>query len=86
MAFLAWSQNLEWLFWGLILLLIITARSIGLTVIIILLVGAMWFLELRQYWFVFLVIIAGVVLALSGRKKGAGQEMYSPELMKLLGG
>lgn len=65
---------------------ILTSRSLAVSVIVVLSVGILWYFELRQYWFVALFVIMGVVLLISERKKRTGGEFYSPELMKLLGG
>ena len=85
-AFLAWSQAIEWLFWIILFVIIVTAKSIPLAIFILAIVGGMWYLNLRQYWFIALIAIAAIVLVMSRKHKGAGSEMYSPELMKLLGG
>ena len=85
-AFLAWSQGMDWLFYIMLLIAIITAKSLSLLVVVVFSIGILWYFELKQYWFVALFVIMGVVLILAERKKKTGGEFYSPELMKLLGG
>ena len=87
-SFLAWQQGIQWLFVGGIILLILMARSIAITIVVLAGIGGVYFLDLQQYWWIVMCLIAGVVLVISGKKGEAagGGEFYSPELMKLLGG
>jgi hypothetical protein len=86
-TFIAWSLNITWLFFGMLILFILTSGSVTISAVTLVGVGLMYFLELSQYWFILMFIIVGLMLMLQGRKKDSGQqEMYSPELMELLGG
>ena len=84
-AFLALQQGLDQLFYLVMIVLIILARSVSVTVLGII-VLAMVYLGYSQYWWIFLGILAGVVLYGAAKSEKAGGEYYSPELMRLLGG
>ena len=86
-AFLGFSQNITWLFVGALILIVIASRSIGVTFLIISGIGAIYLLNLHQYWYVLLILIAVILILTKGMKEeGEGAGMYSPELMQLLGG
>jgi len=90
-SFLAWQYNIQWLFLGGLVLLIIMARSIAITVAVLGGIGFLYYFGMKEYWWIVLCIIAGIVIVISTKKGGghgadAGGEMYSPELMRLLGG
>jgi len=86
MAFLAWSSKVEWLFLVLLLLVIIVSKSKLIAFLIITGVGFIYFFRLTDYFFLFFLVIAGVILFMGAKKKAIGTENYSPELMRLLGG
>ncbi|MBI1973868.1 hypothetical protein HYS54_03560 [Candidatus Micrarchaeota archaeon] len=88
-AFAAWSQGITWLFFGSLVLLVVVARSVSIFIVVALGLGAVYFLKLQQYLFLIMVVIAAAIILVKGRHEtssGGGGEMYSPELMKLLGG
>lgn len=87
-AFIAWTiPGLEWLFLGLLILFLLTSGSIAISVFTLMGVAVLYLLELKQYWFVLMFILVGLILLLEGRrKKPREEEYYSPELMQLLGG
>lgn len=88
-AFVGWSQGITWLFLGSLILLMVTARSIGVMCLVLGGLFAVYFLKLGQYWYVVLILMALIIVLTKGRKEkgGYGSEMYSPEMMQqLLGG
>ena len=86
-TFIAWSLDITWLFFGLLILFILTSGSVAISVITLLGVGALYLLNLKDYWFIALFGIVAVILLVESRKKQPkGEEYYSPELMQLLGG
>jgi len=86
-SFLAWQQGLNWLFFGMLIILIIVSRNITITIVTLLAMAGMY-LGFDQYWWAFFALIAGITVyyASRGTKGGRGSEYYSPELMRLLGG
>lgn len=86
LAFLAWSQGITWLFLGSLVLFIIVARSIGIVFLVITGIAALYFLHMQQYWFILLILIVAFILLVQSKKQAGASEMYSPELMRLLGG
>ncbi len=87
-AFLGYSQGIIWLFVGALILIIITARSVGVAFLIIAALGALYLLNLGEYWYILLILLAVILILTKGMKEGAGGEggAYSPELMQLLQG
>lgn len=85
LLFLALQVGITWLWVGLLLLMAILVRRIGIILVVSGSVAALYFLKLQGYWFVFLVISLAAVL-LFQKKEEAPPEMYSPEMMQLLGG
>lgn len=87
-AFVALNQKITWLFFGAIILFILVCRSISVILILIAALAAMYIFKLQEHWFVVLALVVGAVILVQSRKGGApeGGEMYSPELMRLLGG
>ena len=86
-TFIAWSLGIEWLFFGMLILFVLTSGSVAVSAVTLAGVGLMYFLGLSEYWFIIMLVIVGVMLLVQGKKKDSGQqEYYSPELMKLLGG
>ncbi|GEM_PF-1712731 len=86
-AFLAWSQSIEWLFYIAMAGLVISSKNIPYSLFVVAVVGTLWFLKLQQYYFVGLVVIALVTLAIAAMQhKGGGEEYLSPELLRMLGG
>jgi hypothetical protein len=87
MAFIGYVEHITWLFIGGLILFILVVRSIGLVVLAIGGIAAMHFVKLlRDNWIVVLVIIIGLIILVTSRKEEGGGEMYSPELMQMLGG
>ncbi|MFH0986660.1 MAG: hypothetical protein V1911_01285 [Candidatus Micrarchaeota archaeon] len=87
-GFLAWQAEIPYIFWGIMLLTIIAARSVGIAVIIILGVGATYFLKANSYFLIIMLIMAGMILAINERnnkKESAGAGGYG-DLSALLGG
>jgi peptidoglycan/LPS O-acetylase OafA/YrhL len=87
-AFIAWSQSIEWLFFLVIGALMIASKNLVFAVFIAVVIGSLWIIQLQQYYFLGLIIIAIVILgvAIIQHKQGGGKEYVSPELMRLLGG
>ena len=88
-AFLALSQNIVWLFAAIMGLMLILAGSWPLRIVILIGTIGIYFFELQQYWFIFFVVLSGLIILIGERKPqtgGGGDEQYSPELMRLLGG
>jgi hypothetical protein len=88
-ALMAWSQGISWLFFGAIILFIITARRIGIIAIALVVFGTIYVLKLRsieQLFIVAVVLVGATLWAARKEEAGGGGEMYSPELMQLLGG
>lgn len=87
-AAIAYAQGIWWLFIGMLLLFILTIGSLPLILVTLAGFGFLYFFDLKQHWFIFLVILLGLTIIISERKKpaGASEEYYSPELMQLLGG
>ena len=88
-AFLGLQQGIHWLFIGVMFLTAVIAKNWGLRIIIVLGTAAMYLLNLSQYWFVLFAVIAGLTILLAektGDSGGGGEEAYSPELMRMLGG
>ena len=85
-AFLGYNQGITWLFVGALILIIIASRSIGVTFLIIAALGALYLLNLGEYWYILLILIAVVLILTKGMKEQQTEGMYSPELMQLLGG
>lgn len=88
-AFLAFQQEIIWLFAGIMVLTAIITKSWGVRIVIILGTIALVLFEfLSQYWFVLFALIAGLVILINERSsnKEGGNEAYSPELMQMLGG
>lgn len=82
-AFTAYVQNILWLFIGIIIILLIITRSLSLAAVAIGGIAALELLELQEYWFIVLGILAGLILLKEHRKKKS-EEFYSPEMMSLL--
>ena len=85
-AFMAWQMGFDYIFLGLAAFTIILSHSKGMAAILIVGIGAMYFLELKEYWFVLFILVIAFVIIRSEKKGQRGGESYSPELMSLLGG
>ena len=86
-AFIAYANGIWWLFLGMLVLFIITMRSKALIALTLAGFGIMYFLKLEQHWFIFMIVVLGLAVAINERNKPAGgQEYMSPELMQLLSG
>ncbi|NYZ80125.1 hypothetical protein H0N95_02640 [Candidatus Micrarchaeota archaeon] len=90
-SFLALSQGITWLFAVIMGVMLILSGSWPLRIVILIgTVGIYIFeSELKPYWFVFFAVLAGLIILIGERKPstgGGGEEQYSPELMRLLGG
>ncbi len=86
MAFLAWSMQINWLFFVLLFLVIVVSKSKLIAFLIITGTAFIYLFRLTDYFFLFFLLIAGVVILMGAKERGGGAEMYSPELMRLLGG
>ncbi len=84
-SFLALQQGLETLFYLTFIVLIVLARSVPITVIGVLVLAMVYF-GYSKYWWIFLGILAGIILYGAAKSEKGGGEYYSPELMRLLGG
>ncbi|RLG21835.1 hypothetical protein DRN74_00190 [Candidatus Micrarchaeota archaeon] len=85
MMFLAWTRDLTWLFIGLVVILVLTSKSIGLAALFIAGAAITWLLNLKEYWVIVMILMALIVIAVK-RKEGSSAGYYSPELLRLLGG
>ncbi|MBS3060084.1 MAG: hypothetical protein J4432_01095 [DPANN group archaeon] len=87
-TFLAYQQGIPWLFWGSVLLFVVTVRQPSVIIVFGLGLLALQFLRLQDFWFIILAIIVAFVLMTQKEqpKPAGGEELYSPELMELLGG
>ena len=85
-AFLAWNMNMMWLFYAIVGIVMVTAKSWAIAIVLLVGVAALYFLKLEQYFLIFFIIIVGLVLIISEKRGGGKSESYSPELMRLLGG
>lgn len=83
--FLALQQNITWLWVGMLFLIAILVRRIGIIFVVSASTAALYFLKLQDYWFIFMMVSLGAVL-LFEKKEEAPPEAYSPEMMQLLGG
>ena len=86
LAFMAWGSGITWLFIGATILFVITARSFGLILIVLGGFAVLYFFHLQEQWFIVAAVVIGIAILMASRKQKAGSEMYSPELMRLLGG
>lgn len=89
MTFLSFQQGISWLFYGSVLLFIVTVRQPSIIFIFLLIIGIMQYFNLFDYWFILLAVIVAFVLMRQPPEQapaGGADEMYSPELMELLGG
>jgi hypothetical protein len=88
MAFLGYVEHIQWLFIGGLILFILVVRSIGLIALCLAGIAAVHFVpQLRDNWFIVLVVLVGLIILITSRKEeGGGGDMYSPELMQMLGG
>ena len=84
-AFLAWNQQIPWLFLLMMVVLVLSSKSISLASLFI--AGAIitWFINVREIWLGVLVILT-IMVIIAKRKEEDAAGMYSPELMRLLGG
>ena len=90
-AFLAWNSGVQWLFWGLMILFLVTVRNLAIVFVTLLGLGVLWLFRLNELfglpaWFIVFMIVVVLVLLTKKEEPAAGGEMYSPELMQLLGG
>lgn len=84
-AFLAFYQGIAWIFLGLMVILILSSKSMGLSALFGLALALTWVLGSGELW-LYVFILTAVLVMLAKRKENDAASMYSPELMKLLGG
>ena len=84
-AFLAWNQQIPWLFLLMMIVLVLSSKSIGLASLFI--AGAIitYFVNVKEVW-IGIVVLLVIFVLIAKRKEEDAAGMYSPELMRLLGG
>jgi len=87
-AFMAWYQGFDYIFLGLAAFTILLSHSLGMALILMAGIGAVYLFGLKEYWFILFIILVAFVILKKEKKENAsgGGESYSPELMNLLGG
>ena len=84
-AFLAWYQEITWLFIGLMIILVLTSKSLSLAALFVFAAVITYYLNMQIVW-VAMLALAAIAVLLAKRKEASASGMYSPELLRLLGG